>query len=85
MACSEREALMAKIHMVGFAIDDVILFLDTHPSNADALAFYDRNRIMYQKLTDEYTTKYGPLTIYDVKPCNKWAWTQSSWPWEGEE
>ena len=36
MAVQDKELLMRQIMEAGFAMDDVVLFLDTHPENQDA-------------------------------------------------
>ena len=35
-----REKLLHYIDMVSFAVDDVLLYLDTHPCDQDALAYF---------------------------------------------
>ena len=40
MIFQDKEALMRQIMEAGFAMDDVVLFLDTHPENQDALRYY---------------------------------------------
>ena len=42
-----HEALMKQINETGFAMDDVLLYLDTHPTDAKALAYYHYVTIMY--------------------------------------
>ena len=37
----ERNELMHQICLVGFALDDVALFLDTHPQDEQAFAYYE--------------------------------------------
>lgn len=36
-----RRELMEWINVVSFAVDDVKLFLDTHPCDAEALEYFD--------------------------------------------
>ena len=38
MIFQDKEALMRQIMEAGFAMDDVVLFLDTHPENQDTSA-----------------------------------------------
>lgn len=46
MIFQDKEALMRQIMEAGFAMDDVVLFLDTHPENQDALRYYQAVRDM---------------------------------------
>ena len=38
----EKHNLLAYITQVSFAIDDTVLFLDTHPCDKDALCYYNK-------------------------------------------
>ena len=71
--------------MAGFCVDEAVLFLDTHPSDVQALAAYQTYRSTKEILEKEYATKYGPLRADDVPAGQMWTWTQLPWPWEGEE
>ena len=82
---SDREtaARLQKVYNYGFAIDDVILYLDTHPDDCEARAYYNRMRDAYQDACQEYNEKGGPLTIMDVDVSSWWNWVEGPWPWEG--
>lgn len=80
----EQRRLMQQIFETGFAIDDVILYLDTHPCDQEALAYYESFRKLYAKLTKDYTIHFGPLTVYQVDVENQWTWAKTPWPWEME-
>ena len=41
-SCIPREKLMNRINEVSFAVNDILLYLDTHPSCEKALNFYER-------------------------------------------
>ena len=72
-----------RVYEYGFALDDVILFLDTHPHDQEALAYYQQMREAYQKAYREYVEKIGPLQLTDVDPEKGWSWLDNPWPWEG--
>jgi len=80
----DRKTLISKINKAGFAMDDARLFLDTHGNCKDALAYYKNMCAVREKLVEEYTALYGPLSSYDCFCKNEWEWTQTPWPWEGE-
>lgn len=79
-----KDELFKIITDVSFALDDVKLFLNTHPNCYEALKYYSD----YQKIRNiaikEYTYQYGPLSAYNVNICDKWSWCNEPWPWEGE-
>ena len=84
MMDGKQRQLFQQIQEVGFALDDVALFLDTHPRNQQALAYYDKVRDKKRALVREYTENYGPLTKDQVKSsADYFTWINMPWPWEG--
>ncbi|MBQ8403625.1 MAG: spore coat protein CotJB [Clostridia bacterium] len=84
MNLNERDNLLRKIQAEDFALYETVLFLDGHPHDEAALAFYSAHRDTLEKLKREYTKKYGPLTIYDNGDSKCWHWIDKPWPWEKE-
>lgn len=82
---NQQNELLELINSINFAIYDTVLFLDTHPKNQDALAYYNQYVNLSKQAVSEYTRYFGPLTIYDVKECNEWPWINRPWPWEMED
>ena len=79
-----REKLIHCITEVSFYLDDLRLFLDTHPCDRDALAMYDEFQKKRESFVKEYEEMYGPLRWYGCNDsCDVWKWTQYPWPWEG--
>lgn len=79
-----RQQLMKKIYESGFAAYDTALFLDTHPCDKEALAFYQKMNHIYNQATKEYSALYGPLRIYQFDNESYWSWSEGPWPWEME-
>lgn len=75
---------MCYINEVSFAVNDMVLYLDTHPCDEKALAFCKEHVKKRDKALREYAALYGPLTIDttdDVK-SKSWEWVMQPWPWE---
>ncbi len=66
-----------------FVVVDMQLYLDTHPCDEEALAFYNENLENYKKALAKYEETYGPLTADNVSNCNTWTWAEVPLPWEG--
>lgn len=83
MRCN-REMLLEQINMVSFAAYDMLLYLDTHPQDQKALAYYQEQCCQRKQLLDEYACQFGPLTADTACPndCPDWAWIMQPWPWE---
>lgn len=79
----DKCAAMKKLQEVSFALDEVRLFLDTHPFDKEALACYENYRSQREKALSEYETAYGPIEQYRVKENTMWYWVHCPWPWEG--
>lgn len=84
MLKNDRQRLFAFIEETAFAIDDVILYLDTHPEDCQALEYYENYKKLYQEAVREYTQLYGPLSRNDVDTCDYWTWVSEPWPWEAK-
>lgn len=81
----DRRKLMSIITQVSFAIDDVKLFLDTHPNCAEALSYYETAKKMRDEAVDEYTKRFGPISAYNVDVKDYWTWNVGPMPWEGDD
>lgn len=79
----DRRTLLKKIYMVSFAINDCTLFLDTHPTDEDALVCINELLPVRRSLLEKYSECFGPLTIDTVLPSKKWEWACGPMPWEG--
>ena len=77
----DREILLKKIMELDFGINDLVLFLDTHPEDRRILEKRDKYVTEYNDLKHIYEEKYGPLVANaDVKDWSMWV--DTSWPWE---
>lgn len=83
MPVSDANQLLTMISQAGFAMDDVLLYLDTHPCDQAALNYYQYVSKMYREAKDAYEANYGPLTVDHVQSSQYWSWIQGKWPWEG--
>ena len=83
---SPRCSFLQQINEVSFAVNDMLLYLDTHPDDERALAFFTEVSDRRNQLLTEYARDYGPLTIDTVaKTCEGlWKWSQQPFPWERE-
>lgn len=80
--CKEaiRRDMMMQLRAYYFSINDLALYLDTHPDDEKALCLHREYAKKARELSDKYQKLYGPLTI--SYPCRKWRWLEEPWPWE---
>ena len=76
---------MNTINEVSFAVDDIKLYLDTHPDDEKALDFFKEKSMIRNEALKAYAAQYGPLTIdtRDDTCSRQWDWVMQPWPWEG--
>ena len=79
-----RKELMQTINLESFAVDDVKLYLDTHPCDPAALEYFHEHNKARNQALKEYAKCYGPLTIDStVSSCtDRWNWINEPWPWQ---
>lgn len=79
-----RSELLNRINLASFAVDDVKLYLDTHPCDHEALSYFHEYSHQREKALKEYAAVYGPLTIDTaMHSCNEhWNWINEPWPWQ---
>ena len=81
---NEANSLFDSITKLSFAMDEVRLFLDTHPQDEEALSAYDQLRGQRAAMMRRYTESCGPINFYDASGSCEWNWVQQPWPWEKE-
>lgn len=64
-----------------FCIQELTLYLDTHPKDVAALHLLNRHLEIRDELKRNAEKKMGPLTNYD-HDTNDWRWIKGPWPWE---
>lgn len=74
---------MKKLQAISFVLDDLRLFLDTHPFDTQVMNKYEEVKLQREQALNAYESNYGPIETYKVKSDNHWTWVDSPWPWEG--
>ena len=80
-----RDQLFSSIGAISFAMDDLRLFLDTHPDCSEALSCYVEYMKQRHEMVAAYTRRFGPLDAYYTDAENgSWCWNAGPMPWKGE-
>ena len=80
---SDAAQILQALDQASFALDDVTLYLDTHPMDRDALNYYQYVRSLRNQAMNAYTDQYGPLMKDQENSTTSWTWVKGPWPWEG--
>ncbi len=75
--------LLHFIDVVSFQVIDTQLFLDSHPTDEEAIQYFNYFADLRRQGLSTYAQMYSPLTIDTAMPCESWDWATSPWPWEG--
>ncbi len=75
-----QKDLLRQIMSLNFAVNDLVLYLDTHPNDSCALNKHNEYSEKVVNLTNEYQRLYGPLTVNFTS--DTWDWIDEPWPWE---
>ncbi|MBR6614759.1 MAG: spore coat protein CotJB [Lachnospiraceae bacterium] len=94
---ADRKTMLKEIGEVSFMINDLTLYLDTHPTDRDAMECFSEAAKKRKQLMKEYADQYEPLTMDCVCPDannrsasftkypdqKHFTWTDGPLPWEG--
>lgn len=80
-----RRQLLNFIDEVSFTVYETLLYLDTHPTDQEAIGFFNKYNRLREHALEEYARLYGPLTISTAndRESQSWEWMNQPWPWEG--
>jgi len=79
---ANRKTLLRQVQMTSFTLDDIILYLDTHPTDHCALAYYQKQRKAMEQAVEDYTGQFGPLKAKKSEATKTWDWIEGPWPWQ---
>jgi len=80
---NDRQRLLLEVQKYSFAMWDLNLYLNTHPTDRKVMMLFDQYRTSYKKAVNDYENKYGPLHVENTNTnSGYWAWNRSPWPWE---
>lgn len=80
MNCKELSDWIA---MLGFCSIDMMLYMDTHPDDREALEYFNQCTELYNSAKKVYEERFGQLNAFSGGPLNCWDWNTAPMPWEG--
>lgn len=75
---------LSELMALDFAIDELGLYLATHPEDTEALNLYWSYIKLGREGRETYEKEYGPLMKTDLTP-GSFKWLDDPWPWDMEE
>jgi spore coat protein JB len=72
---------LVELQTLAFAIQELVLYLDTHRNDSEALELCRNYQKIYHDGVAAYSKKYGPLN-HVVPGDGAYKWLDDPWPWE---
>ena len=72
---------LAELQTIGFVLNELALYLDTHRDDKEAFDVFRTFQKMYAKGREMYEKECGPLTLMSDME-NRYSWLCDPWPWE---
>ena len=82
LECMNQQQLLNYLNQVSFSMYDTTLFLDTHPCNREAMAYFNQMKHARKQALEIYEKKFGPLLLDNVDADCEWTWGMQPLPWE---
>ena len=73
---------LSELQVLGFAIQELALYLDTHRDDQEALELYRNYQKLYDHCREEYLRSRGPMNHMQITKDNQYTWLNDPWPWE---
>lgn len=73
---------LTELQALGFAVQELALYLDTHRDDREALELYRNYQQMFERCRVEYRKNHGPLNHMQASDSESYDWLDDPWPWE---
>ncbi|MBQ8730381.1 MAG: spore coat protein CotJB [Lachnospiraceae bacterium] len=87
MSQKNREEMMSSLTAISFALNDLTLYLDTHPYCPNGLTLFYQLLEQRLSLLSQFAEKFYPLTQTSMATVdydkNLYGWSEGPMPWEG--
>ena len=87
---NREETMLRQIQQTGFVLDDLRLYMDTHPEDQTGLSMLKTMLKRKRQLMKEFALEFYPLAevcmdvIYEKNPDSEcYCWPEGKIPWEG--
>ena len=76
-----QKELYEWIMMLGFCAVDMMLYLDTHPDDEEALNYFNQCTALYNAAKQSYQEQFGQLNAFSEQERSSWDWNTAPMPW----
>ena len=76
---------MSELQVLGFALHDLALYLDTHRDDKEALEVYRAYQKIYHDAMMQFNEQQTPINHSMPNNNERYDWLNAPWPWEYHE
>ncbi len=74
---------LEELQVMDFVIVELALYLDTHPSDMDAIRQYNEYIKKRRTFLVQFEQEFGPITSFGYSYSrHPWEWKEAPWPWQ---
>ena len=73
---------LSDLQALGFAVQELALYLDTHRDDREALDLYREYQQMYKKCKEGHAKRHGQMNHTMISDRDSHDWLDDPWPWE---
>ncbi len=77
-----QEGMLRNIQKTSFMLDDLRLYMDTHPEDKEGFKLLTSLLTKRKSLLKDFAGKFYPLTFDCMEGANNYSWTEGKIPWE---
>ena len=78
------DSSMADLQALCFVLQELALYLDTHPEDEEAFAMFKQFTDMEKSAREVWEKANGPIKRSAAAQAERWNWLQDPWPWNFE-
>ena len=78
----KSDTMLHQIQALGFAVQELGLYLDTHEDDAEAAELFRQYTELYEAGIARYAKSCGPMFQKQAFQDGRYTWNDTPWPWE---
>lgn len=84
-AASLPQTPMTELQALEFVLQELALYLDTHPSDGEAFELFRQYAALEETARADYVEIGGPIMRGETTRSKTYTWLQDPWPWNYTE
>lgn len=80
---NSKEQMLRDIGVLDFTLVELALYLDTHPTDRNAMEYFNYYNRIKTQMEREFSKTYYPLKLDLADSNQEWRWGAAPLPWEG--